>query len=198
MGFGEDTGIGSVISINGGTNLTVPSSTGWYTISLASNEITAEKELGIETIKRKEDTMNYSTAVFLINPDVRAIRVTYEKDTDSKKAIDYLYKTLDKNIKVGDYVVVPTTTRHGMTVCKVSAVDVEIDFDSTVQVKWAVCRVENSQYLEVIAWEDDAASKIRATQAHKKRADLKKTLEDSINGALDEIKALPIATATAE
>jgi hypothetical protein len=38
--------------------------------------------------------MNYSTAVFLINKNVRAIACTYEKDTDAKKADRVVHKSL--------------------------------------------------------------------------------------------------------
>lgn len=77
--------------------------------------------------------MNYSTAIFLINKDVRAIAVTYEKidmnqdTTKMKFSAPYLsggklptgatvFKTMDPKVKVDDYVTVPTDTRHGMTV----------------------------------------------------------------------------------
>ena len=60
--------------------------------------------------------MNYSTAIFLISDEVRAINVTYERDGDAKRT---LFKTFSKTIKIDDYVVVETNTRHHMTVCKV-------------------------------------------------------------------------------
>ena len=81
--------------------------------------------------------MNHSTAIFLINNDVRAIAVTYEKidlAKDTTKMMKYqaaylsggrlpdgavVFKTMDTAIKVDDFVIVPTDTRHGMTVCKV-------------------------------------------------------------------------------
>ncbi len=152
----------------------------------------AKEETTTET-KKEEGSMNYSTAVFLINKDVRAIKVTYEKDATNKPAATYLYKTFNKEIKIGDYVVVPTSTRHGMTVCKVVEVDVSVDFDSSVEYKWVVDRINDTHYREVTEWETDATSKIKIAQAQKKREDLRKVMEDSLNGALGDIKALPLA-----
>ncbi len=75
--------------------------------------------------------MNYSTAIFLINPKVRAIAAVYEPDTDNRKAPRTIFKTFDSTIEVGDYILVPTDTRHKMTVNKVVEVDVEPDLESS-------------------------------------------------------------------
>lgn len=74
--------------------------------------------------------MNYSTAIFLINPKVRAIAAIYEPDTDSRKAPRTVFKTFDQSIGVNDYILVPTETRHKMTVNKVVEVDVEPDLET--------------------------------------------------------------------
>ena len=53
---------------------------------------------------RRQETMNYSLAVFLINNDARAVYCTYNEhdgDDDTKKIA---FKTLDQSVKVGDYV----------------------------------------------------------------------------------------------
>lgn len=95
--------------------------------------------------------MDASKIVFLINDQVKLIRVSYEPhneslgnvpkeanaylkerlvpEADSKK---YLFKTLIQDLAVGDYVVVETGTRHGMTVCKVLEIDLDVDFDDGV------------------------------------------------------------------
>lgn len=145
---------------------------------------------------KENERMNYSTAALLMYPDkVRAIKVTYEKDTETKKAVSYVYKSFDKDIKVGDYVVVPTSTRHGMTVCKVSEVDIQVDLEDTrLEVKWIVSRVDNHTYEEVLSWETKVLATVREAQAKKKREELRKNLEESLNGALSEIKALPMPT----
>lgn len=132
--------------------------------------------------------MNYSTAVFLINDFVRAVSVTYESEDNAKRT---LCKTLDKTIKVGDYVVVPTETRHKMTVCKVVEVDSSVDFDSTVQINWIVGKIDRISHQELLDQEATAIEAIRAAELHKKRNDLR----DAMLGAhLDTIKALPMAS----
>lgn len=67
--------------------------------------------------------MNYTTAVFLINKNVRAVMCNYEPDAEHKTT---MFKTLDTAIRVGDFVIVPTKTRHGMTVSKIVEVDVDV------------------------------------------------------------------------
>lgn len=74
--------------------------------------------------------MNYSTAVFLLNPQVRCIACTYEVDKDEKLAARVSFKSLDKEVTAGDLVLVPTGTRHGYTVVKVVETDIDSDFDS--------------------------------------------------------------------
>ena len=59
--------------------------------------------------------MNKTTAVFLINDRVRAIRAAYEADTPTQKAGTELFKTFDPDIQVGDLVNVVSTTRHLVT-----------------------------------------------------------------------------------
>jgi hypothetical protein len=76
-----------------------------------------------------------SKIVFLINDQARAIMATYEPGAPAE-----MFKTLDDSISVNDLVVVQSTTRHMMTVVKVTAVDVDVNFDSTTPLKWIVPR----------------------------------------------------------
>ncbi len=95
--------------------------------------------------------MNYSSAVMIINHDIRAIRTSYEPAAPGKSLQEYVFKTIDKTIKKGDYVVVPTETRWGYTVNRVEAVDVDVDFDSDVILKWILSKVDvdgNKQTIE--------------------------------------------------
>jgi hypothetical protein len=133
--------------------------------------------------------MNYTTSVFLINKNVRAIAVTYEKDTDARKADRTIYKSLDHDIVVGDYVIVETDTRHGMTVCKVAEVDVEPDLDSSHPMRWIIGRVELSSHNLVCRQEQQAIVAIKSAEKNKRREELAKAL------VLDpeRIKALAIA-----
>ena len=132
--------------------------------------------------------MNYTTAVFLINNTVRAVMCNYEPDAPDKKV---MFKTLDPAIKVGDLVIVPTKTRHGMTVSKVVEVDVDVDFDSGTQVGWLVCKVEQASYEATLAQEAQAISVITSAEKTKKRNELAAAL---LVDSRDALKALPITT----
>lgn len=141
--------------------------------------------------------MNYTTAIFLINDNVRAIQAIYEAEyvPGTTKMINTptLFKTLDPDLKVGDFIVVPTHTRHNMTVVKVSAVDVSIDFDSTCQMNWVIGKVDRTDYERTLAEEEPAIAVIKAAEMTKKRNDLRDAM---LANQMDKLKALPAATMT--
>ena len=132
--------------------------------------------------------MNYTTAIFLINKDVRAILCNYEPDAPDKKV---MFKTLDRTIKEGDLVIVPTKTRHGMTVSKVVEVDADVDFDSGIPVAWIVDKVSHTGYEEIVSQEADAIAVIKSAEKTKKRNELAAAL---LVDSRDALKALPIST----
>lgn len=134
---------------------------------------------------------NYSTAVFLIDQTVRAIAVTYE-ELDMKKDLrtqtgyksDYLaggslpagaqvMKTRDKSIKIGDFVIMPTGTRHQMTVCKVVAVDIPIGPDFTEEVQWVIATIDTGPFEALREWEASVIGKIREARAYEAQRKLK-------------------------
>lgn len=137
--------------------------------------------------------MNYSTAVFLINRDMRAVICEYEpsdpiynKSTGANNRV--IFKTLDKFIKKDDYVVVQTNTRHGMTVVKVIETDVSIDFDSPNEVKWVVCKVDKTQHEKILADEAQAVEAIKRAEFNKRR----QTLLNDVATDQEELKSLPM------
>lgn len=130
--------------------------------------------------------MNYTTAIFLINKNVRAVMCNYEPDAEHKTT---MFKTLDPAIKVGDLVIVPTKTRHGMTVSKVVEADVDVDFDSAATVCWLVCKVDQASYDATLAQEDSAITIIKSAERTKKRNELAAAL---LADSKDALKALPI------
>jgi|SRR5579859_8117295 len=133
--------------------------------------------------------MNYTTAIFLINKDVRAIMCNYEPNSPDKQV---MFKTLDKTIKKDDFVVVPTHTRHGMSVSKVTEVDVDVNFDDlTTKVDWIVTKVDRSQFEVILSQEGDALKVIKSAEATKKRNELAAAL---LADSRDALKALPIST----
>lgn len=131
--------------------------------------------------------MNYTTAVFLINTNTRAILATYEATDNAPRE---MFKTLDPDIKVGDLVVVPTGTRHLMTVCKVVEVDVDPDYDSPTQMRWVVDRIDVPAHEKTLKLEAAAIQRIHSAQSRKKRDELREAL---LADSKDEIMALPIS-----
>lgn len=141
--------------------------------------------------------MNFSTAIFIINDSVRAIEVTYApEDQKAKVGLSAdgkvrkgVFKTLDTSIKVGDFVVIPTSTRWQMTVCKVSAVNVDIDLESPALIEWAIGKVDLADYESNKKQEAQAVEIIRDADIADKR---KKLREKLAANTLDNLKALSI------
>lgn len=129
--------------------------------------------------------MNYSKAIFLISDKVRAVAVTYE---EGDKAPQTLFKTLNPDIKVDDFVVVETGTRHHMTVCKVVEVDVDLDVDDDVEIKWIIGTVQTADFDSLVQQERDAIAKIKSAEKRRKREELAKSLLADAEG----LKELPI------
>lgn len=142
--------------------------------------------------------MNYSTAVMLINPSIRAIKTIYKPDTvrpDGKSTMNeprVIYKTLDKDIKKGDLVVVETHTRHGMTAVLVEEVDIEVDFESDVVVRWVVDKVDTTQLKTIQAEEGKWIDALKAAEKRRKREEIKKNMLAMYDD--EGIDKLPIAS----
>jgi len=121
--------------------------------------------------------MNYSTAIFLINSDVRAVSVSYEQDADGKGVKPFhTFKTFDPDVSVSDFVVIPTGTRHNMTVARVEEVDLEIEVDSTADLKWLVGRVDTAAHADVVAQEAKAIATIKSAEKRARQDELRAKL----------------------
>lgn len=131
--------------------------------------------------------MNYSKSIFLINQNARSILVSYDgADLREKKM---MFKTLDASIKKDDLVVVPTTTRYNMTVCKVVDTDVDVDYDSPEEILWVVQKIDQESYKAILAQEQVAIQIIRTSETKRKRADLAKVFLANN----EELASLPLA-----
>lgn len=117
--------------------------------------------------------MNYSTAIFLINTKARAIYGIYNPDEPHKKT---LYKTLDANIQVDDFVLVQTDTRHKMTVVKVVECDVDFDLESSTKVSWILAKIDLSIAEKLMALEETAIAQIKKAELRQKRDSLRDAL----------------------
>lgn len=131
--------------------------------------------------------MNYTTAVFLINKHVRAIVATYET---GDSAVRTTFKTLDPTIAIADFIIVPTDTRHKMTVCKVVDVDTDIDFDSTTAVAWVIGKVDRTAYEATLLQEAEAVKTIKSAELRQKRDNIRNAM---FADHMETLRALPIA-----
>jgi hypothetical protein len=115
---------------------------------------------------------NYSLLVFLINDKVRAVECCYDPDQE-KAGKKTVFKTMNEDIKVGDFVVVPTDTRYGYTVVKVVNVDIEPDLDSSAQMNWIIDPVGLAHHEQLLKDEKEAIDKARAAQKTQRRNELR-------------------------
>lgn len=117
--------------------------------------------------------MDSSKIVFLINDQVRLIRVSYDNQVTGEKPSVYLFKTLDQTVAVDDFVVVETGTRHGLTVCKVIEVDLDVDFDDGISLKWAFQRVDSALIEKIRAQEAEAITAAKRAELRRQREKLR-------------------------
>lgn len=142
--------------------------------------------------------MNLSHAVFLVNKEARALKAVYEPHllngndeyvtVKGQKVKDATFKTLDKSIKVGDLCVVPSGTRHGFTVVKITEADVSIDFENKDPVEWIVSKVDLRAYQQILKDEEELTEKIKVAEMQVRR--------DQLLNALDlsgKVTSLPLA-----
>lgn len=139
--------------------------------------------------------MNYSTAVFLINPNCRAIEAIYEADTDTRKAPRSIFKTFDETLSEGDIILVPSDTRHKVTTCKVTAVDVELDITTVAEIKWIIGVVDQAGYEELKAIEEKAITQIKAAEKNHQREELRKKMFANMDESA--VKTLQLANMSA-
>jgi len=132
--------------------------------------------------------MNYSTAIFLISDDVKCVKAIYEPLEDNSKAKSVPFKTFE-NLAVGDFVVVPTDTRHKMTVVKVVEVNVEPDLDDPTPIDWVICSADPGVHKALAANEAAMIEKIQSAEKRRKREELRESLRAA---AGDGILALDV------
>lgn len=115
--------------------------------------------------------MDNTRIVFLINDSVRAVMGQYEQG-----ATPEMFKTFDPTIKVDDLAVVESGTRLGMTVVKITAVGVDVNFDGTNPLKWIVQKVDKPAFDVVLAQEGQAVAAVQAAELRRKRDELRATM----------------------
>ena len=110
--------------------------------------------------------------------------------TDVSAAEGYVFKTMDASLVVGDIITVQSTTRHGITVCRVTEVDVEIDLDTTLELKWVISKIDTEAFMEVLQMEADAVKAVQRAEKNARRDKIKKQI---IGDNADIIGTLAIA-----
>lgn len=134
--------------------------------------------------------MNYSKTVFLINDAARAVVCSY----DDRSCNDKTFKTLDPDIQEDDYVVVPTSTRHGFTCVKVVETDVNLDLDSSEQIDWIVGKVDIDAHEKRVYDEKKAINTVKSAEQRRKREELRESLKLDAQA----MQALSLAAPTEE
>jgi len=134
--------------------------------------------------------MNYSTAVFLINNDVRCVSAIYDEGKTPT-----LFKTLDPDLKKDDYAVVPTDTRFGFTIVKIVETDVDVDFDSQTQMRWIAGVFDRKAFDRIIELENKAIAAVRSAETRRKRDELREAM---FKDHAETLKTLGLSSATIE
>ena len=132
--------------------------------------------------------MNSSKIVFIVNQATRLIRCAYDEKESAVMPKSYHFKTLDPTIEVDDLVVVETSTRHGFTIVKVTEVDLDVDFDDSVELKWAFSPLDLTAIKELKAAEQAAIEKVRAIDLKKKREALRREMFADDEEAMAQLK----------
>jgi len=127
--------------------------------------------------------MQSSKIVFIINDSVLAVKARYEDGATADT-----FKTFDQNLRIGDLVVVQSGTRHGMTVAKISEIDVEPDLESPVEIKWIVSKIDAAAFDRRIEDENEAIATVQAAERARKKAELRKTMFGSDHDKVDALK----------
>ena len=123
--------------------------------------------------------------IFLLSDTVRGVRVQYDpKDTNKK---GYLFKSMDESLEEDDLVIIPTDSRHGMTVGKVMGFDDEIDLDMDMELKWILGRVDTQAADSIIEQEQTAITAADRAEKDKRRKELREALMEQTGGALEKL-----------
>ena len=120
-----------------------------------------------------------SAIVLILNDACRVVKAQYEEDAPAE-----YFKTFDPDVAEDDLVVVETSSCWGMTVVKVTEVDVTIDYKAPPPVRWIVHRIDHDRYDELLEQERVAIDAVNRSEQENERkrlkAQMKKDHEEAI------------------
>lgn len=137
--------------------------------------------------------MERSREIFLINDQVKALKGEYEPDGTRS-----LLKTFDHTIKVGDYLVVQSDTRHKITTVKVTDIDVDFDMHGTKPMQWVISKVDLNIYTQMLEDESAAIRKLADLRMRREREQLRKTMLGDYASEIDGLAIAQIAAPTTQ
>jgi hypothetical protein len=137
--------------------------------------------------------MNYSTAALMLNPNCRAIKVSYEKDKDGKPINLMVKKTIDDTIKVGDIVITETKPdhRYGFTICAVVEVDVEWEHSTHEDITWIMGKVDMAAFEKLKSADNEFIALAKKADNRAKADEMRERMLKHINP--DDLKGLSIS-----
>jgi hypothetical protein len=137
--------------------------------------------------------LNIKTAIFVVNPSTRALKVRYSENSSDK---DAFVKTVNADIKVDDLVVIPTDTRFGFTVAKVIEVDVLINMNGTAEMRWVDQVVDKARYDHLVEQERIIIQKVQQADVRREQRQLAEQLKaDGLTAA--DFTGIDLVTAPA-
>ncbi len=123
--------------------------------------------------------MHPSHYILIANPNVLIARCAYNEDKPGINTDVTAFKTLDTSIQPGDYVVIPTNRRHGMTVVRVKSVDPLLKSRYAIKgddkLDWIIGKVDKSAYETLLKHEGDLIERFNALEIERERQELAKT-----------------------
>jgi hypothetical protein len=123
--------------------------------------------------------MRNANIILAVNEAVRLVNVAYEPNVPTNKQPSFTFKTMDDSIAVDDLVVIPTGTRWGMTVAKVTEVDVDFDIESDIELRWIIDTVDETAHKEILATEERVIKLVTQAERRRKRASIRESLLDA-------------------
>ena len=138
-------------------------------------------------------SVHASRKIFVANENVKGLLAIYDFEPKDKpnSVKRTFFKTFDDTIAEGDYLIVPSGTRHNMTTVKVVAINVECDLADQTPVDWVIGKIDRRAYETLITREGEMLNTIRSAEKKKMREELKAAVFADVPE--DQIKTLAIA-----